>query len=35
MNTSTTTVTVVGGGVIGLSAAWRAAAQGWRVTVVD
>ncbi|QYN23447.1 glycine oxidase ThiO [Amycolatopsis sp. DSM 110486] len=29
------TLTIVGGGVIGLSAAWRAAARGHRVTVVD
>ena len=26
---------VVGAGVIGLSCAWRAAASGWTVTVVD
>jgi glycine oxidase len=29
------TVAVIGGGVIGLSVAWRAAAAGWSVTVVD
>jgi glycine oxidase len=32
---SAPTVSVVGGGVIGLSVAWRAAAAGWRVTVHD
>ena len=29
------TLAVVGGGVIGLSTAWRAAQQGWQVTVYD
>lgn len=31
----TNRVTVVGGGVIGLSAAWSAARDGWRVTLLD
>lgn len=35
MNSDSTILTVVGGGVIGLSVAWRAAARGRRVTVVD
>ncbi len=29
------TVAIVGGGIIGLSAAWRLAQQGWHVTVFD
>jgi glycine oxidase len=29
------TVTIVGGGIIGLSCAWRLVRDGWRVTVVD
>ncbi|MBV8542848.1 MAG: glycine oxidase ThiO [Pseudonocardiales bacterium] len=35
MRSSVTTVAVVGGGVIGLSCAWRAAAAGFAVTVYD
>ena len=32
---SAPTVSIVGGGVIGLTVAWRAAEAGWRVTVHD
>ncbi|MDQ2880742.1 MAG: FAD-dependent oxidoreductase, partial [Actinomycetota bacterium] len=35
MSSSAGTVAVVGGGVIGLSCAWRAAAAGFAVTVHD
>jgi glycine oxidase len=35
MTTQTSRLVVVGAGVIGLSCAWRAAAAGWAVTLVD
>lgn len=35
MNTSNGRLAVVGGGVVGLSCAWRAATDGWTVTLVD
>ncbi|WP_305092617.1 glycine oxidase ThiO [Prescottella sp. R16] len=35
METVTRTLSVVGGGVVGLSVAWRAAGRGWTVTLYD
>src|SRR5215218_8378699 len=35
MSTENGRLAVVGGGVVGLSCAWQAAADGWTVTLVD